>query len=291
MGATNFSGPVSSAGGFLGGLDGIVGANTPAAGTFTTLTATSFTPTGAIVLPAGTVSIPSLAFTGDLDTGLYSIGANSFGLTANGVLQATISTTGIQGAIGATTPAAGTFTTATATTFIGTVQANTSNGINTTRILLFNAKNSDGTVLTGSAAAGKFGISLTLGTSEALTGEAAQGNTKTDIAAFEMTLPAGYIAAQNLTVTVNAKYAGAGTAGTKTVVAAAYLLATDGTMGANLVATSAATITTSAADYAFVITGTTLTGGVRILVAITAVMQETGASSTLTATVNSARLS
>ena len=40
--------------------------------------------TGIISLPAGTESLPSLAFTGDLDTGAYSPGANIYAITVGG---------------------------------------------------------------------------------------------------------------------------------------------------------------------------------------------------------------
>lgn len=41
---------------------------------------------------AGTVSLPSYSFTGDLNTGLYSIGADNFGLAAGGVVVAQVKT-------------------------------------------------------------------------------------------------------------------------------------------------------------------------------------------------------
>ncbi len=43
----------------------------------------------------GTVSAPSIAFTSDTDTGFYSIGANSLGVTANGTKCATFSSTNV----------------------------------------------------------------------------------------------------------------------------------------------------------------------------------------------------
>ena len=49
----------------------------------------------AVVLTAGTVSLPSLTFTGDLDNGLYYIGANHYAFAANGAKVLDISTTGL----------------------------------------------------------------------------------------------------------------------------------------------------------------------------------------------------
>jgi phage-related tail fiber protein len=43
--------------------------------------------TGNVTIPAGTVSLPSLRFTGDNDTGLYSAAANTINVTAGGTLS------------------------------------------------------------------------------------------------------------------------------------------------------------------------------------------------------------
>ena len=43
--------------------------------------------TGNVTIPAGTVSLPSLRFTGDSDTGLYSAAANTVNVTAGGTLS------------------------------------------------------------------------------------------------------------------------------------------------------------------------------------------------------------
>jgi hypothetical protein len=160
-------------------------------------------------------------------------------------------------------------------------------GLAPTPLRFIDFKNTDGTTLSATASAGKFGLAITAGTSEVLNGEAATGNTKTDAAAYEFVLPANYHAGSNLTLTIYAKYSGSGTAGTKTVAAAAYLTAVDGTQGSTLIATSAQTATTSNAAYAFTVTGTTLVPGSRLLITVTSVMQETGGSSSLTLAVNS----
>jgi hypothetical protein len=45
--------------------------------------------------PAGSVTAPALSFSGDTNTGLYSIGADSLGVTTGGVLQLSIDTTSV----------------------------------------------------------------------------------------------------------------------------------------------------------------------------------------------------
>lgn len=54
----------------------------------------SFDFTVPVGLADGAVGAPSLTFSSDLDTGIYRIGANSFGLVAGGVLQASVDTSG-----------------------------------------------------------------------------------------------------------------------------------------------------------------------------------------------------
>lgn len=50
---------------------------------------------GQFETPDGTVGAPSLTFTSDTDTGLYRIGANSMGVSANGANIATFASTGV----------------------------------------------------------------------------------------------------------------------------------------------------------------------------------------------------
>ena len=160
-----------------------------------------------------------------------------------------------------------------------------------TRLPLIHAKNSDGTTLSASASSGKFGLSLTAGTSEKLLTEAANSNTKTDVAVWEMVLPPTYIAASNITVTANCEYTlGSGTVGTHTLAMACYLCADAGTQGATIIATAAQTVPAAAGEVTFTITGTTLTPGARIMLAATLVIQDTGGAN-ITAQINSVRLS
>jgi hypothetical protein len=165
------------------------------------------------------------------------------------------------------------------------------NGLFVMQFQLISGKNSDGTTLAAAAAAGKFGLTLTAGTSEILLSEAANSNTKTDIVIFEHQLPRNYIAGTNMTLTANAQFTiGGGTSATHTLGAAAYKCANAGTQGATLIATAAATLVAAAADYNYVITGTTLNPLDRILLSLTAVIQDSGASN-VTGQINSVRLS
>lgn len=164
-------------------------------------------------------------------------------------------------------------------------------GGSTYRLPLILARTDTGLTLTASSVANTFSISNTTGTSLALTSENANNGTKTDKAMWEWTVPQFYKAGDNLTVTVNGLFTvGGGTATVKTIAAAAYLLADAGTSGATLIATAAQTLTATAADYAFVVTGTTLTPGARVLIEIVVVLTET-ASSNINATINSVRVS
>jgi hypothetical protein len=142
-----------------------------------------------------------------------------------------------------------------------------------------------------SATASNFGISMTAGTSLALTTNAANSTTVTNIVLFEEVLPQTYKAGSNITVTVNGNYTlGAGTVGTHTLAMAAYLAANAGTQGSTLIATAAQTVAAAAGDMTFVITGTTLTPGARVILKGTLVIQDTGGSN-ITAQINSIRLS
>jgi hypothetical protein len=50
--------------------------------------------TGVVHIPLGTAAAPSLAFTGDTDTGIYEAGANSVGIAAGGVSALEVTATG-----------------------------------------------------------------------------------------------------------------------------------------------------------------------------------------------------
>jgi hypothetical protein len=165
----------------------------------------------------------------------------------------------------------------------------TATGLAPTPLRFSEFKNTDGSALAAAAAAGKFGQSITLGTSQYLVSEAANNNTKTDDAICEYVLPANYVAGANLTVTVNASITGSGTLSTKTANVKAYLNANNGTQGSNL-GSGAAAITAAGADIAFTITGTTLTPGAKLTFELETVLTET-ASSNMVANINSVRVS
>lgn len=76
-------------------VNNITGSGTPQPGTFSTLSASDVA-----TFAVGAVGAPSLTFTGDTDTGIYHVGANSLALVANGAAVATFSTAGIGAANG-----------------------------------------------------------------------------------------------------------------------------------------------------------------------------------------------
>jgi hypothetical protein len=156
---------------------------------------------------------------------------------------------------------------------------------------LMEGRNTNGTALDATGSATNFAISSTAGTSLRLLGASATGLTRTNTALYEVTLPSSYIPGRDVALTVNANRTGTGTAGTNTVDFAAYRVADDGTQGADLVTTAAQAITGTAADYTFAATGTGLVPGDKLLLSVVTVMQETGGVNSLTAQVNSIRVS
>lgn len=151
---------------------------------------------------------------------------------------------------------------------------------------LLDVKLPTGLQLAATAAAGVFGLALTAGTSLVLNGEAANNNTKTDVGVINVRLPDSYQAGQDLVVTFNANIViGSGTAGTKTIDLEAFEL-TGGAAGSDLCETAAQTLTNSAANYAFTITGDNLAPGDLLQLKFTVVLQET-ASSNINAKISS----
>ena len=141
-----------------------------------------------------------------------------------------------------------------------------------------------------SAAAGVFGMACTAGTTLSLVTEVANNNTKTDVALFEMLVPVGYVAGNPLNITVNAGYTiGSGVLSASTLTLNSYIISKDGTQSANLVTTSAATITGTNTDYSFAITSTNIAAGSRLLIKATIVLTETSGHN-VTANINSARV-
>jgi len=60
-----------------------------------TVTTTAFTSTLLMLGPAGTVGGPAYSYSGDSNTGLYSVGADSLGIATGGVLRVTIDTASV----------------------------------------------------------------------------------------------------------------------------------------------------------------------------------------------------
>ncbi len=227
---------------------------------------------GSIIGARGTAAKPAIA-AGTLGSGIYSPSEGNLSVALSGVGLA-FPVLGVGG------------------TLLAAATAPSANGlVGSPSMSFLAAKNSDGTTLAASAAAGKFGLAITLGTSEVLLSEAANSNTKTDIAIWEVVLPPGYVAGTNITVTANCNYTlGSGTVGTHTLAMAAYLVAAAGTQGSTLIATAAQTVPASAGNVTFTITGTTLLPGSRLMLAATLVIQDTGGSN-ITAQINSVALS
>jgi hypothetical protein len=94
--ATQASSSVSIAGGSINGTT--IGATTASTGAFTTLGAT-----GVITASAGSVSAPSIAFTGDSNTGIYSPGADQLAVATGGTQRIYVGATGQVG-IGTAAP-------------------------------------------------------------------------------------------------------------------------------------------------------------------------------------------
>lgn len=166
------------------------------------------------------------------------------------------------------------------------------NGLFATPLRFLEFKNVDGTVLTASASSTHFGLSITLGTSFALSGTTSNNSTATNDAIVELVLPPWYIAGQNLTVTVNAAIntAGSPTYATKTAQILAYKTASDGTQGSDIGPGSASAITVAGADITFTITGTTLNPGDRLTLKLETILHDTGAVACNTL-INSVRVS
>lgn len=158
------------------------------------------------------------------------------------------------------------------------------------RMPLTSARDVTGMMPTVAAQAGIFGLTFTPGTAEYLVSEAANNGTKTDVICFEAVLPDTYAAGTKLNVVANAHYViGAGTLSVKTLACAVYKVADADTESATIETTAAQTITGSAANYTFAVTGTTLHPGDRIVIKLTMVLTET-ASSNVTGRLNSVRL-
>jgi hypothetical protein len=113
-----------------------------------------------------------------------------------------------------------------------------------------------------------------------LIGEATSNGTKTDYTRFLVALPPDYKAAGTAVITIHAKYS-AGVSGAHTMDFEAFLSDKEKGAGADLCATTIATLTTSYADYAFTVTGTTLNPGDILDCRITGVLTDTGSGAVI----------
>lgn len=85
---------------FLGTADQLLGMNNGASAVqYKNVTFNNAT--GQLAVPAGTAAVPSVSFTGDLDTGVYQDGADAVGITAGGVRRLRVSPTLIALAVAA----------------------------------------------------------------------------------------------------------------------------------------------------------------------------------------------
>jgi hypothetical protein len=158
------------------------------------------------------------------------------------------------------------------------------------RLPLLEAFTSTGIPMTASASSSNFGISLTLGTSIALTTNAANSSTVTNTVAFEVVLPATYVAGSSFSVIVDGNYnLGSGTLGTNTLTATAYNVSAVGAFGSNLITSAAKAFPSTAGDLAFTCSGTGVAAGGKVVIKLVAVIQDT-AGSNITAQINSIRL-
>lgn len=205
-----------------------------------------------------------------------SVSGQTYGVPANGLINANpVDVPALQG-MGFTVAAA---------------QNADAAGLTPVQLSLYEARTSAGIPLAAAAAAGVFGLTHVSGTQTVLTGEAAQGNTKTDTAALFVQVPNGYIAGQPLTVTVNAKLSGTGTAGTKTIGVQAYVVGNNGQHVTLTVAPASDPVTTTATDYAFAVSGAALAPNAQLALLLTSTLQETGGTASLTMQVNGVRMS
>lgn len=247
--------------------------------------------TGDLVVGGGDIDLGSsgVAGTADIFPATASKGKTQITATANsGNTTTTITNAAMAAARTLTIPDPG----STAAKFLLSAQTQGATGLFAAPLKLLDVRNTDGSTLAAAASAGKFGCSITLGTSFALVGEVSNNNTKTDDAIIEYVLPATYIAGQNLTVTVNAAIttAGSPTYAAKTVQVLAYRTASDGSQGADIGPGSASAITIAGADVTFTVTGTTLNPGDKLVLKLETVLHDTGAVNCNTV-INSVRVS
>lgn len=140
------------------------------------------------------------------------------------------------------------------------------------------ARNEDGTVLTASAAAGKFGITSGNWTTGGLklVGEAASNNSKTSTVKYRVALPQNYVAGSEITLHVNANVTATPTVSGVIDASAFESNTTGGVVGTDIQGTAVQSLTTSMTDFKFVIDGSGLNPGDELEVYVQTVVNDTG---------------
>lgn len=163
-------------------------------------------------------------------------------------------------------------------------------GFATFRESLFRARNSDGSAVAAAASSGKFGFTVTPGTTECLISEVANNNSKTDVVAFDIEIPASFPANYKPNVTVNCNHViGSGTLSVHTIAAALYSTSDAGVQGSNIIVESAQNTPAAAGDVVFT-TNAGLQPGQRVMLVLTMVLTETSTHNT-NGQINSVRFS
>lgn len=159
-------------------------------------------------------------------------------------------------------------------------------------IALHHGRNTDGSTLAAAAASGKFGQTITLGTSSKLVSEVANASTITDSAIWDVVIPNTFPVGYNPTITVNCNHIlGSGTLGAHTIAVHAYPVNNDGSQDADIVTTAAQNTPAAAADVAFSTAALSeLLAGGRVIVEATMQIVSTGAQA-ISGNINSIRLS
>ena len=135
----------------------------------------------------------------------------------------------------------------------------------------------DGAVLGIAAEAGTFFVQD--GTNQMyLQAEEAVSETEVSVMKTSFTLPENYVDGEPITLRLVVDVTGAGTLGTCTVDASAYLQDNDGAVGSDLVATSAIAVTAASGAKDFTITPTGLVSGDVLSIVVTTSIAETAAT-------------
>lgn len=150
------------------------------------------------------------------------------------------------------------------------------------RIPLLSGKTATGApLLVAAAVATDFIPSASTTNTFKLAGTVSNNNAKTNDVLYDIVLPNDYIAGTNVTVRIAAGYAtSGGTVSLATVDIVAGLATDAGAAGADICTTAAQTIAATTDEYAFTLTGTTLTPGCRLAIKATVAITNNNATNT-----------